>query len=276
MAGGRALTAFYEQVGCGCFFGFGEGLVVEPSSVADASGDEADGVVGGGVAPEEGSGLVGVGVSDGVGDTDGVGDSVGVGETSGGPADALGFGLALQLADGVGFGLGLEACPCPCPWLLPADGAGPDADDEPALELPPTCWPLPAGWPLLPLLRFRGWPVLLLLLAGTTPVLTLVSASAPDPRISTKAAIAATGRSQRYGDGEPPSAAGKSQRTARESRNARSAGPIRGPEGSALAAIHAAGACRGVAILARMRSKPSPSGSTDSAAARRAWRSRSS
>jgi hypothetical protein len=94
--------------------------------------------------------------------------------------------------------------------------------------------------------------------------------------ISTKAAIAATGRSQRYGDGEPPSPAGNSQRIARESRNERSAGPIRGPVGSAFAAIHAAGACRGVAILARMRSKPSPSGSTDSAAARRAWRSRSS
>jgi hypothetical protein len=126
------------------------------------------------------------------------------------------------------------------------------------------------------LLTCRLLPVRLEPLVFRTLVLPVVSASAPDPMISTKAAIAATGRSQRYGDGEPPSDAGNSQRTTRESRNERSAGPIRDPAGSEPAAIHAAVAGRGVVIRARMRSKPSPSGSTDSAAARRAWRSRSS
>jgi hypothetical protein len=99
---------FYEQ-GCGrCFFGFGEGVVVTLSTVADASGAEVDGVVGVVVVPDEvvglGSGEGEAGVVDGLGD----GELLGGGEDSGGaPLPALG-GVLLQLADtdGVGFAVG--------------------------------------------------------------------------------------------------------------------------------------------------------------------------
>jgi hypothetical protein len=168
------------------------GLALGPaaSSVpADADGD-VGGVV---VVPEDVVGLlVGVDVSDGVGDAVGDGELLGVGEAVGGPAVALG-GAVVQLPDGDGLGL--------VDWFWLLDGVVVGAvvgTDEPALGLPVTCRPLPAGWPPPPPLWVcKAVPVLLEPPAVRTLVLPVVSASAPVPTISTNAAIAATGRSQR-------------------------------------------------------------------------------
>jgi hypothetical protein len=186
-----------------CFFGVVVGVgvavgvalvlggVLTSSSVADDA-DDVDGV-GGEVVPAEVVGLLdGDGETEGDGETVGEGDSEGDGEDVGGPTEALGLGVLEQLADGVG--------PAPPAWLglldPVVDGA---VADPPALgpPLPPAGWPLPAGWPPPPFLMCSAGPVLLDPLIVKMLVVPLVSASAPEPRISTKAAIAATGRSQR-------------------------------------------------------------------------------
>ena len=103
-----------------------------------------------------------------------------------------------------------------------------------------------------------------------------VRASAPDPTTSTNAAAAASGRSQPYGAGAPPAVTGRSQRSAAAGKDAQAVHDRAGPGGSASVASQAAVAGRGAWIRALIRSRPSPSGSTDSAAARRAARKRSS
>jgi hypothetical protein len=224
-------------------------LVALAPDVGEAA--ESDGV---------GTGLI---ESLGDGDGDGDGDTGGLTLTVG-----LGLGFGLQLGDGCEDGAGEpdEAAGVP----LPGDGEVTGDELGPLVRaplpglLPPGCRFALAAEPIL--LDWPAWAKLW--------VRCCVRASAPDPTTSTNAAAAASGRSQPYGAGAPPAVTGRSQRSAAAGKERRRS--VTEPDGSASVASQAAVAGRGAWIRALIRSRPPPSGSTDSAAARRAARKRSS
>jgi hypothetical protein len=143
---------------------------------------------------------VGVGVSVGVGVAVGVEVGVAVGLVLG-----VGVGVGLVLGVGVGVGVGVQLAlgdgflllagnsggarkppDVPC-GLLPGKTLAGDSGLAPPLTAPPPCEP-PEPWPVLP-------PEAELLNDGGLVCISLLIANAPDPTITTKAAIAATGRS---------------------------------------------------------------------------------
>jgi hypothetical protein len=264
-----------ELVGVGAAFGFPGGLL--PSGASPTAS-----VVGGVVLLDPVGGVVlldpvgaadesvgdGEVVPDGVGD--GLGDGVSVGDgddETGGDALALGPGVLLDDGQlGVGLG-GLGAWPDGDPAVV---DVGTDPWDGGATLGPPPLFsgePLPLVPPPLPREVCSALPVLPNPVGAAVVARPRVSASAPVPTTSTKAAIAAAGRSQRWADGAP-CAGGRSQSSTAVHR--------RRPNGSAPLVSQAAGACRGACTRDRIFSSPSPPGSTDSAAARKAARNRSS
>jgi hypothetical protein len=213
----------------------------------------------------------GVGVAVGVGVVVCDGDGDGDGDPTGGLPLAVGpgLGLGLQLGDDCEDGPGEpdEAAEVPL-----EDGEGTVAEGLPPNVCPPLLCPPPLFW-----VSCCAEPMLLREPAGAMAwVRCCVRASAPDPTTSTNAAAAASGRSQPYGAGAPPAVTGRSQRSAAAGKDRRRSMTGPGQDGSASVASQAAVAGRGAWIRALIRSRPPPSGSTDSAAARRAARKRSS
>jgi hypothetical protein len=248
--------------------GFGEGVL------ADGSGSGVEPTacsVAGALAAVVGEAAESDGVGTGLGESLGVGVGVGVGDgdTGGLPlAVGLGLGFGLQLGDGWEDGSGE---PDGAAGVPPDDGEV--TGDEPGLpaRTPPLGWLSPA-----PLVAVAAEPMLLPELAGATFWVRFCVRAAPEPTTSTNAAAAASGRSQPYGAGAPPAVTGRSQRIAAAGKERRRSMTGPKPDGAVSVASHAAVACRGAWIRVLIRSRPSPSGSTDSAAARRAARRRSS